>query len=225
VCSCLQVPAEHGSYIARDVPNTRSLENLIRAVPGCQEVDASSSSRGFENTKQETETIDLLLILKFALGKGQDRPSYFHSRDVPAREFRARDDHHAGDFEDEVADVVESAEEGVSMSCQISKAETRKMMNLLVLCKLQFFFHARDISAVQSVLVKPFDVEAKTAQSQQDAIELPEQLLLLLGVVTWVPIEDIQPSKFQRSGWFLSRRAHEGKLCFLLKLGLKVRRC
>ena len=98
-------------------------------------------------------------------------------------------------------------------------------MNLLVLCKLQFFFHARDISAVKSVLIKPFDVEAKTAHSQQDAIELPEQLLLLLGVVTWVPIEDIQPSEFQRSGWFLSRRAHEGKLRFLLKLGLKVRRC
>lgn len=101
----------------------------------------------------------------------QDGPQHLHSGHVVSGEFRARDDHHTGDFEHHVPYVVECSEERV-----------------LVASNLELFAHAGPVRRVQRILVEPFDVEAQAAECEQDAVEFAHELFLFGGVMAWVPL-------------------------------------
>lgn len=72
VRSRLQITTKHGTRVAGNVPNTRSLEDLIGAVPRCENVDRASGCWGLEESEEKAKTVDLRHAAETTLAECQD---------------------------------------------------------------------------------------------------------------------------------------------------------
>jgi hypothetical protein len=59
---------------------------------------------------------------------------------------------------------------------------------IFVAFDFQLLTHARPVRSIQSILVKPFDIEAQAAEREQNTVELAHELLLFGRVVGWIPL-------------------------------------
>lgn len=109
----LHVPPEHCTDIARNIPHTGTLEDLVRAVPRREDIQGTGRGGGLEEAHQEAHAVDHRSAVIAALNEGHDGPEGLAYGQHPASELRARDQKHDGDLQDEVADVIECGEEVV----------------------------------------------------------------------------------------------------------------
>lgn len=136
----LHIASEHGPNIAGDVPDASALEDFIGPVPRREDVERTGGGRRLEKAHEESHTVNHLTAVVAALDKCDDGPQGLADREVPSRQLGAGDDHHGGNLENEIADVVKGAEQVVLDSLNV-----------------QVLLHPRVVSIADVGLIEPFD--------------------------------------------------------------------